>query len=150
MSEPCSLTELVQQKEKEWKEAQELRVKSLESALQEKERQLSNERLRFKKLREDFEYNLKLVEDRDGELRRYDALFLEVKNIHSSRDGEVSELKIQVDDLKVKLHHELKTREELQMHYQQVYGPSSIEHFHVTSLSPCWRAKTIHFLSSGK
>ena len=22
----------------------------------------------------------------------------------------------------------------------------SIEHFHVTSLPPCWRAKTIHFL----
>ena len=25
-----------------------------------------------------------------------------------------------------------------------------IEYFHATSLSPCWRAKTIHFLSSGK
>ena len=27
---------------------------------------------------------------------------------------------------------------------------SSIEHFHVTSLPPCWRAKTIHVLSPGK
>ena len=25
-----------------------------------------------------------------------------------------------------------------------------IEHFHVMSLLPCWRAKTIHFLSPGK
>ena len=25
-----------------------------------------------------------------------------------------------------------------------------IEHFHVTLLLPCWRAKTIHFLSPGK
>ena len=24
------------------------------------------------------------------------------------------------------------------------------KHFHVASLLPCWRAKTIHFLSSGK
>ena len=28
--------------------------------------------------------------------------------------------------------------------------PCSIEHFHVTSLPPCWRVKTIHFLSPGK
>ena len=25
-----------------------------------------------------------------------------------------------------------------------------IEHFHVTSVPPCWKAKTIHFLSPGK
>ena len=117
-----SLTELLQQKEKEWKEVQELRVHSLETALQEKEKHLNNEKLRFKKLKEDFEYNLKLLEERDSELQRYDVLFSELKTVHTRRDGEVSELKIQLDELRVKFHHEQKTREASQNNYKQVCG----------------------------
>ena len=63
--ETSSLQELVQQKENEWREAQELQIKSLQSALKEKERQLNNEKIRFRKVKEDFEYNLKLLEERD-------------------------------------------------------------------------------------
>ena len=118
--ETSSLQELVEQKENEWREAQQLQNKSLQNALKEKERQLNNERERFRKLKEDFEYNLKLLEERDQELQRYDALFSQVRNINSLRDGEVSDLKIQLDDLKLKLSHEEKAKEELQRHYQQV------------------------------
>ena len=115
-----SLQELVQQKENEWREAQDLQIKSLQNALKEKERQTNNEKLRFRKLKEDFEYNLKLLEERDHELHRYDALFVQVKNSNSLRDGEVSDLKIQLDELRLKLSHEEKAKEELQKHYQQV------------------------------
>lgn len=115
-----NLHELVKQKENEWREAQELRNKSLQSALKEKEQQLNNEKLRFRKLKEDFEYNLKLLEERDQELQRYDALFSQVRNINSLRDSEVSDLKIQLDDLRLKLSHAEKAKEELQRHYQQV------------------------------
>ena len=118
--ETSSLQELVEQKENEWREAQQLQNKSLQNALKDKERQLNNERVRFRKLKEDFEYNLKLLEERDQELQRYDALFSQVRNINSLRDGEVSDLKIQLDDLKLKLSHEEKAKEELQRHYQQV------------------------------
>lgn len=118
--ETSSLQGLVEQKENEWREAQQLQNKSLQNALKEKERQLNNERVRFRKLKEDFEYNLKLLEERDQELQRYDALFSQVRNINSLRDGEVSDLKIQLDDLKLKLSHEEKAKEELQRHYQQV------------------------------
>ena len=118
--ETSSLQGLVEQKENEWREAQQLQNKSLQNALKEKERQLNNERSRFRKLKEDFEYNLKLLEERDQELQRYDALFSQVRNINSLRDGEVSDLKIQLDDLKLKLSHEEKAKEELQRHYQQV------------------------------
>jgi len=45
----------------------------------EKERQLNNEKSRFRKLKEDFEYNLKLLEERDQELQRCDVLFSQVK-----------------------------------------------------------------------
>ena len=118
--ETSSLQELVEQKENEWREAQQLQNKSLQNSLKEKERQLNNERVRFRKLKEDFEYNLKLLEERDQELQKYDALFSQVRNINSLRDGEVSDLKIQLDDLKLKLSHEEKAKEELQRHYQQV------------------------------
>lgn len=118
--ETSSLQELVEQKENEWREAQQLQNKSLQNSLKEKERQLNNERVRFRKLKEDFEYNLKLLEERDQELQRYDALFSQVRNINSLRDGEVSDLKIQLDELKLKLSHEEKAKEELQRHYQQV------------------------------
>jgi len=118
--ESSSLQDLVQQKEHEWREAQDLQIKSLQNALTEKERQLNNEKLRFRKLKEDFEYNLRLLEERDKELNRYDVLFVQAKNVNSVRDAEVSELKIKLDDLKVKLSHEEKAKEELQKHYQQV------------------------------
>jgi len=114
-----SLQELVQQKENEWRETQELQIKSLRSALKEKERQLNNEKLRFRKLKEDFEYNLKLLEERDQELQRYDVLFSQVENINSLRNGEVSDLKIHLDELRLTLLHEEKAKEELQKHYQQ-------------------------------
>ena len=42
--ETSSLQELVEQKENEWREAQQLQNKSLQNALKEKERQLNNER----------------------------------------------------------------------------------------------------------
>ena len=45
---------------------------------------------------------------RDQELQRYDVLFSQVKNINSLRDGEVSDLKIQLDELRLKLLHEEK------------------------------------------
>jgi len=115
--ETSSLQELGQQKENEWREAQELQIKSLQSTLKEKERQLNNEKLRFRKLKEDFECNLKLLDERDQELQRYDVLLIsQVKNINSLRDGEVSDLKIQLDELRLKLLHEKKAKEELQKH----------------------------------
>ena len=41
------------------------------------------------------------------------------------RDGEVSDLKIQLDELRLKLSHEEKAKEELQKHYQQVLNFTS-------------------------
>ena len=51
------------------------RIESLESTLQEKEKQLSEEREKFQKLKEDFKYNLRLLGERDQELDRYDTTF---------------------------------------------------------------------------
>ena len=44
-----------------------------ENAYKEKEQQHEEEKARFHKLKEDFKYNLKLLEDRDLELEKYDS-----------------------------------------------------------------------------
>ena len=48
------------------------------------------------------------VEERDQELQRYAVLFSQVNNINSLRNGEVSDLKIHLDELRLKLLHEEK------------------------------------------
>ena len=50
------------------------RVESLEAALREKETVLQQEKSKFAKLKEDFKYNLKLLNDRHAELDTYDSI----------------------------------------------------------------------------
>lgn len=47
----------------------------MEVALSGKEKDLQEEKAKFSKLKEDFKYNLKVLEERDQELERYDVTF---------------------------------------------------------------------------
>ena len=114
------LESVVLQKEKEWREAFQLRVKTLEESVVLKEKELKQEKLRFLKLKEDFEYNLKLLIERDEELEKYDAVIARVKEAEHVKTAEVSELFVKIDELKIKLENEQKAKEELQKHYQKV------------------------------
>ena len=51
------------------------RLQSLEAAVKERDEALSAERAKFSKLRDDFLYNIRILEERDRELERYDAAF---------------------------------------------------------------------------
>ncbi|XP_062605506.1 coiled-coil domain-containing protein 57-like [Saccostrea cucullata] len=110
--------ELAAQKEREWKEVTELRIQTLEEALNGKEKELQEERAKFSKLKEDFKYNLKVLEERDQELERYDVTFTEVKAQLNLKTAEISELKIQLDDTKSTVNREILAQEDLQKHYQ--------------------------------
>lgn len=52
------------------------RMETLEAAYVEKDKQLNEEKSKLQKLKEDFKYNLKLLEERDQELDRYDKIFV--------------------------------------------------------------------------
>jgi len=52
------------------------RIQSLETALNGCRLELRDEKEKLSELKEHFKYNLKLINDRDSELQRYDALFL--------------------------------------------------------------------------
>ena len=84
-----SLCELAAQKEQEWRKLQELRAQSLEQAFREKDKQLGQVMARFKKLKEDFKYNLRLLSERDQELDRYDVTFSELRAAFQSKNAEV-------------------------------------------------------------
>eukprot|EP00058_Branchiostoma_floridae_P021601 XP_002607091.1 hypothetical protein BRAFLDRAFT_68117 [Branchiostoma floridae] len=113
-----SLRELAEQKEREWREIQELRVETLDAAYKQKDKELNEEKAKFQKLKEDFKYNLRLLEERDKELERYDAVFAEMKAKESAKNAEMSELKIAQDDLRTAVSREEAARAELQKHYQ--------------------------------
>ncbi|XP_077980528.1 coiled-coil domain-containing protein 57-like [Glandiceps talaboti] len=114
-----SLRELAEQKEREWRELQELRAQSLEEGFKAKEKQLDEEKLKFQKLKDDFKYNFKLLQERDLELERYDAIFGELKATITAKNVDISELKIKIDELNTTIARENQSREELQIHYQQ-------------------------------
>ncbi|XP_071106451.1 coiled-coil domain-containing protein 57-like isoform X1 [Haliotis cracherodii] len=116
--DPASWRELAEQKEREWKEASQKRVESLERACREKEQALATERTKLMKLKEDFKYNLKLLEERDQELQAYDANFTELRAHLSTKTAEVSELKIRLDDMRKATQRETQAMVELQAHYQ--------------------------------
>ncbi len=71
-----SLKELAVQKEKEWRDIQEKRIATLETLLKQKTQDLSEEKGKLNQLKEDFKYNLKLLEERDAELEKFEQTLI--------------------------------------------------------------------------
>ncbi|KAJ8319441.1 hypothetical protein KUTeg_004532 [Tegillarca granosa] len=110
--------ELAAQKEKEWREVTDLRIQTLEAAIKEKDTLYHEEKSKLNKLKEDFKYNFKLLEERDQELEQYDASFKGLKAQLNVKNAEISELKIKLDDMKSCMNREASARDDLQRHYQ--------------------------------
>ena len=110
---------LILQKEKELHDINEYRIHTLETLLQEKEREIGESKQRLGKLRDDFSYNLRLLEERDSELERYDASFTSLKSVIRDRDIELSELKISAAELQHGVKQERDRVSESEAYYQQ-------------------------------
>ncbi|XP_076459611.1 coiled-coil domain-containing protein 57-like [Babylonia areolata] len=117
--DPEILKELAAQKEKEWKDISEKRLQALEATLAQKEQQSAQQTDMLRKLKEDFKYNLKLLEDRDQELERYDLAFTDLKAQLNVRNAEISELQMRLDDVKKGQEREQRARDDLHANYQQ-------------------------------
>ena len=94
-----NIRSLIAQKERELHDINDYRVSTLEEELRRREKSESKLRTKFAKLKEDFTYNLKLIEDRDAELDRYEANFESLKGLIRGKDKELQELKTQIEDL---------------------------------------------------
>ncbi|XP_057313690.1 coiled-coil domain-containing protein 57-like [Hydractinia symbiolongicarpus] len=109
---------LITEKEQEWRVLLQQQMESLTKELAEKDEKVNLEKLRFRKLKEDFEYNLNLLAERDKELARYDELFQQLKARDLFREAEVSEMKIKVADAESKYKQLEMEHVETQKHYQ--------------------------------
>lgn len=77
------------------------------------------ERRKFRDLRNDFEYNLSLLEQRDAELARYDTAFAELRQTVQNLVAENSELKIEIDRLGQAVSTHKEKEEQLKNYYLQ-------------------------------
>ncbi|XP_016427790.1 coiled-coil domain-containing protein 57 isoform X1 [Sinocyclocheilus rhinocerous] len=119
MQEAVDLEAQLACKEREWKELQALRIQQLETALNEATSELSTQRERFLRLRNDFKYNLRVLEERDKELERYDALAARAHTEESARREEVSELRIEIAKLQDALEEQRRAKEDIEVQYQK-------------------------------
>ncbi|KAM6964625.1 coiled-coil domain-containing protein 57 [Tautogolabrus adspersus] len=93
-------------KEKEWKELQAVRVHQLESSLRKAQEECSSLRERYQQIKEDFQFNLAVLDERDRELERYDVVTTGALTVENKRQEEVKQLRLQVTRLE-----EQRTRE---------------------------------------
>ncbi|XP_034564723.1 coiled-coil domain-containing protein 57 [Notolabrus celidotus] len=93
-------------KEKEWKELQAARVHQLESSLRKAQEECCLLRERHRQMKEDFKFNLGLLDERDRELERYDVVTSRALTAEDKRQEEVKQLRLQVSRLE-----EQRTRE---------------------------------------
>ncbi|TEA30649.1 hypothetical protein DBR06_SOUSAS4110097 [Sousa chinensis] len=114
-----ALNALLARKEEEWRALQAQHSQLREAALQDAQRQLEEAQGKLRRLREDFVYNLQVLEERDRELERYDAAFARARGLEEARQAEVSELKIEVAKLRQALAGEARRVEDLQQQSQQ-------------------------------
>lgn len=115
-----SFKQLVGEKEQEWKSLLENQIESLLKELTDSDENLNLEKLRFQKLKKDFEFNLQLLSERDRDLENYEDLFQKLKANDVLLASQISELKIKIDDAATEKGILQREKEELQQHYQQV------------------------------
>ncbi|XP_072339508.1 coiled-coil domain-containing protein 57 isoform X2 [Scyliorhinus torazame] len=127
MLQEDNFDKLLAQKEQEWKDLQIRHIQSLETALQNSQAKLKDQQEKFNILKEDFLFNLKVLEERDRDLERYDAMFAQLKITENCKRAEISDLQIQIDKTQEIVAKETKTRIDLQFQYQQTVKTHQLE-----------------------
>lgn len=108
---------LIAQKERELHEISEYRLRSLESAVSEKDRELAELKTRLAKIKEDFVYNLKLFEERDGELAAQDATIAGLNEAIKEREAEAAALRERLGDATTRADAEASRLADLEAYY---------------------------------
>ncbi|KAM7382220.1 hypothetical protein PAMA_012875 [Pampus argenteus] len=99
-------------KEREWKELQALRVHELKSSLKKAKEECLSLRNHYQQLREAFQFNLAILDERDRELERYDVVTDRALTLEHNRQEELSRLRIQVAMLEERRAREAEERQE--------------------------------------
>jgi len=81
----------------EWQAAEAQHIEGLREVLTRRQTQLTTLQGRYQRLREDFVYNLGLLQQRDAELERLTRMEVSQQEILASRDQVVNDLRLQLD-----------------------------------------------------
>ncbi|XP_077407890.1 LOW QUALITY PROTEIN: coiled-coil domain-containing protein 57 [Vanacampus margaritifer] len=106
------LETMVASKEREWKELHARRIHLLEDSLKKTKEECASLRHQNQKLKEDFQYNLSILDEREKELERYDVITSRAVNAEQNRQEELSRLRIQVAMLEEKQAKDAEARHE--------------------------------------
>ena len=117
VGDEASWRELAEQKEREWRCVQEKRIEVLESVARAKQAELTEERRLFAQLKADFKYNLRLLEERDAELDKLEQSLLATRAQLADRHAECSELRIALDEMRVRDEQAEARLDECKRHY---------------------------------
>ena len=109
---------LIAQKERELHDINEYRLKSLEEAVQNREASEQAIRTKFKKLKEDFIFNLRLIEERDRELDKYESTCDKLKTYVREREKDLASLKIECTEYKTKLTRKEEEASKMEVTFQ--------------------------------
>ncbi|XP_074900127.1 coiled-coil domain-containing protein 57 isoform X2 [Buteo buteo] len=113
------LNDLLQWKEKEGKELHACQFLCQKKMLQDVKKQLQVMHEKFNKLKEDFVYNLRILEERDKELGHYDVTVARLKTSENAKQAEISDLRVQLGKMEQMLVKERRRRCKLHYYYQQ-------------------------------
>ncbi|XP_077595178.1 coiled-coil domain-containing protein 57 [Stigmatopora nigra] len=109
---------LLANKEREWKEIYARRINLLEDSLRNAQDECSSLRLQYQNLKEDFQYNLTILDEKEKELHKYDIVTSRAVNAEHSRQEELNQLRVQVTMLEEKQTKDAEAREE-ELHIAQ-------------------------------
>ncbi len=95
------LAAVVEQREREILELRSLQARQTEDQVLTLRREMSALQLKYGKLRDDFQFNLKVIDEREQELASHEDWFEKCKRVLGDRDHEISELKARLADVQV-------------------------------------------------
>lgn len=91
---------LILQKEKELHDINEYRIRALEELCQKKDAELEDLRTKFSQIKDDFQFNLDLIQQRDEELDTCETELARTKQSESGLRAELEQLKVQLSNSK--------------------------------------------------
>eukprot|EP01035_Chromulina_nebulosa_P038010 gene38010-51333_t len=108
----ASINEFIKQKEKELHDIHTLRINHLEGLVKDRDDLLLEAAKRFEQLREDFQYNITLIEARDKEIQRLDTICKEKSTLCERLHAENLALSTNLDAMVSNQHEKDSKREE--------------------------------------
>ena len=101
-----NLSDLIARKEKELQEISKLRLIQLEDQIRQKNLQIDSLTNKLQSIQEDFNYNVKLIDDRDAELHELESKYSSLQKTQKLKDCEISELRAIVASTEQRLKQE--------------------------------------------